>query len=114
MGCFSRNGVGILKRIQGNMNWTVYQDILTNEINLIGKYVVFPQRSFIFQNDNAPCHRPASTVSFLKDHNICLLDWPANSPDVNPIENLWHIIKSKINTLGPLNAEEMWSDYEFS
>ena len=50
-----------------------------------------------------------STVSFLKNHNICLLDWPENSPYANSIENLWHIIKSKINTLRPLNAEEMWS-----
>jgi len=73
-GCFSRNGVGILKRIRGNMNSIVYQDILTNEIDLIGKCFLFPQRSFIFQPDNAPCHRSASTVSFLEDHNIYLLD----------------------------------------
>jgi len=111
-GCFSRNGVGILKRIQGNMILTVYQDMLTNEIDLIGICMVFPQRSFIFQHANPPCHRLASTVSFLEDHNICLLDWPANSPDTNPIENLWHIIKSKINNLGPLNAEEMWSEIQ--
>ena len=101
---------GILKRIRSNMNSTVYQDILTNEIDLIGKCLVFPQRSFIFQHDSAPCHQSVSTVSFLEDHNICLLDWPANSFDANPIENLWHIIK--INTLGPLNAEEMWSEIQ--
>ena len=77
---------------RGNMNSTVYQDILTNEIDLIGKCLVFPQQSFIFQHDNAPCQRSASTVSFLEDHNICLLDWPANSSDAHPIENLWHII----------------------
>ena len=94
------------------MNSTVYQDILTNEIELIGKCLVFPQRSFIFQHDNAPCHRLASTVSFLEDHNICLIDWPANSPDANPIENLWHIIKSKINNLGPVNAKEMWPEIQ--
>ena len=105
--CFSRNGVGILKRIRGNMNSTVYQDILTNEIELIGKFLIFPQKSFIFQHDNASCHRSVSTVSFLEGHNICLLDWPENSPDANPTENLWHIIKNKINTLGLLNAEEM-------
>ena len=111
-GCYSRNGVEILKRIRGNMNSTVYQDILTNEINLIDKCLVFPRRSFLFQHDNTPCHWSASTVSFLEDYNICLLDWPVNSPDANPIENLWHIIKSKINTLGPLNAEEMWSEIQ--
>ena len=81
-------------------------------IYIIGKCLVFPQRSFIFQHDNAPCYRSASTISFLEDHNICLLDWPASSPDANPIENLWHIIKSKINTSRPPNAEEMWSEVQ--
>ena len=99
-GCFSRNGVGNLKRIQGNMNSIVYQYILTNEIDLIGKCLVFPQQSFIFQHENGLCHRSASTVSFLEDYNICLLDWSANSSDANPIDNLWHIIQSKINTFG--------------
>jgi len=70
------------------MNSTVYQDILTNEIDLIDKFLVFHRRSFIFQHDNAPYHRSASTVSFLEDHNICLIDWPANSTDDNSIENL--------------------------
>jgi len=69
-GCFSRNGVGILKRIRDNMNSTVYQDILTNEIDLIGKFLVFPQRSFIFQQDNAPYHRSDSTLGPLNEEEM--------------------------------------------
>jgi transposase len=111
-GSFSRFGVGILKRIRGNINSTIYQDLLVNDIDQIGKCLVFPLQSFIFQHDNAPCHKSASTVSFLNDRNVAILDWPANSPDANPIENLWHIIKSKINTLGPLNADEMWKEIQ--
>ena len=66
------------RRDRGNMNLTVYQDILTNEIDLIDKCLIFPHRCFFFHHYNAPCYRLASTVSFLEDHNICLLDWPAN------------------------------------
>ena len=85
------------------MNLTVYQDILTNEIDLIGKCLVFPQRSFTFQHDNAPCHQSASAVSFLENNNICLLDWPVNSPD----REFMAYNQKQNEYLGPLNAEEM-------
>lgn len=111
-GCFSRFGVGILKRIRGNINSKVYQDLLVNDIDLICKCLVFPLQHFIFQHDNAPAHRSVSTLSFLTERNINILEWPANSPDANPIENLWHLIKSKINTLGPLTSEQMWTEIQ--
>ncbi len=45
-------------------------------------------RFFIFQQDLAPAHTAKSTKSWLNDHGVGVLDWPANSPDLNPIENL--------------------------
>ncbi len=44
--------------------------------------------SFIFQQDLAPAHAAKSTKSWLNDHGVGVLDWPVNSPDLNPIENL--------------------------
>uniref|UniRef100_A0A8C4S3M1 Osteoclast-stimulating factor 1 n=1 Tax=Erpetoichthys calabaricus TaxID=27687 RepID=A0A8C4S3M1_ERPCA len=51
---------------------------------------------FIFQQDLAPAHSAKATSTWFKDHGIPVLDWPANSPDLNPIENLWGIVKRKI------------------
>lgn len=50
----------------------------------------------IFQQDNAPSHRAKITKEALRQMGIYFLKWPANSPDLNPIENVWHWMKSWI------------------
>ncbi len=71
--------------------------------------VKFPQSSadLLFQQDLAPAHTAKSTKSWLNDHGVGELDWPANSPDLNPIENLWGIVKRKMRNKRPKNADEL-------
>ncbi len=57
---------------------------------------LFKDADFIFQQDLAPAHTAKSTKSWLNDHGVGVLDWPANSPDLNPRENIWGIVKRKM------------------
>jgi transposase len=52
--------------------------------------------STILQQDGAPCHTAKATKNWLRDNNVHVLDWPGQSPDLNPIENLWQMMKRKI------------------
>ena len=58
----------------------------------------------IFMHDGAPCHRSRVVKKFLGEKNIRRLDWPGNSPDLNPIENLWMLLKNKVSEKQPTSA----------
>ena len=49
----------------------------------------------IFMQDGAPCHRSKIAKEYFKEKKITLLQWPGNSPDLNPIENFWTVLKTK-------------------
>ncbi|KAL4494413.1 hypothetical protein ABPG72_019823 [Tetrahymena utriculariae] len=59
--------------------------------------------------DNAPSHRSKHTQSFLKENNIATLQHPPNSPDLNPIELVWSILKRLVEKSQPKNEESLSS-----
>ncbi len=71
--------------LKTNVTAPVYQDILEHFM-LPSDDQLFKDADFIFQQGFAPAHTAKSTKSWLNDHGVTVLDWPANSPDLNPIE----------------------------
>jgi transposase len=49
-----------------------------------------------FLQDGAPCHKSKKVMAFLEQQKSAVMDWPGNSLDLNPIENLWLILKGKL------------------
>ncbi len=96
-GAMSSAGVGPLCFLKTNITAPVYQEILEHFM-LPSADQLFKDADLIFQQDLAPTHTAKSTKSWLNDHGVGVLDWPANSPDLNPIKNLWGIVKRKWET----------------
>ena len=106
-GCFSKAGIGQICLCEGRMNQARYKVVL--EENLLPfALTMFPNsEECFFQQDNAPCHTARSVKVWMKDHQIRTLSWPAQSPDLNPIKNLWNVIKRKMDGHKPSNKAEL-------
>ncbi len=109
-GAMSSAGVGPLCFLKTNVTAPVYQEILEHMM-LPSADQLFKDADFIFQQDLVPAHTAKSTKSWLNDHGVGVLYWPANSPDLSPIENIWGIVKSKMRNKRPKNAtvKETWA-----
>ncbi len=83
----SSAGVGPLCFLKSTVNTDIYQDILEH-VMLPSVDKLYGDADFIFQQDLAPAHTAKGTKSWFNDHGVTVLDWPANSRDLKPIENL--------------------------
>ena len=94
-GCFSYFGVGRIKVVSGTMKSNNYIDVLKEKM-LPSANDIFKGGPYIFQDDSAPCHRSKTVREWHKINGVQTLEWPGNSSDLNPIDNLWGILKQRI------------------
>ncbi|CAJ0924187.1 unnamed protein product [Ranitomeya imitator] len=108
-GCFSAKGIGSLTVLPKNtaMNKEWYQNVLQEQL-FPTVQEQFGAQQCLFQHDGAPCHKAKVLTKWLMEQNIEILGpWPGNSPDLNRIENLWSIIKRRVNKQKPTNSGKM-------
>ena len=108
-GCFSgekgRGGLYFFpnnKKMNVNLYLQVLEDHMLNFYNIHG--------SEVFMYDSAPCHKVRKVTRYLKQKQINIIEWPGNSPDLNPTKNCWHKMKKtmsekKTTNLGTLKEE---------
>jgi transposase len=103
-GGFSNTGKTNLYCFKEKMDAKLYVDILEKQLPDIEEMM---EEGWHLQQDNDPKHTSRLAKGFIEENFPELIDWPSNSPDLNPIENIWSIVKRRVEKRRPRNLVEL-------
>lgn len=109
-GCFGGDKVGDLIKIEGIMDQKAYHNIIQRHVLPSGKKIY--RGGYTFMQDNDPKHTSKLNKNYLKTleerKELKMMDWPPQSPDLNPIELLWEELDRRVRELQPTSAADLW------
>lgn len=114
-GCITAKGVGYLSKIDGNMDTALFLDIMNDEYKQTLDWYGMDIKKTRLLQDSDPKHMAVAARIWYEKNGVEVLDWPTNSPDLNPIENIWSFLKQELNRIYPEPAksiEELWNRIE--
>ena len=87
------------------MDGPFYVNILQTQLLPFGRQLY--GRRWRLQQDNDPKHTSRVAKDFLSQNNVHVMEWSSNSPDLNPIENMWQIVKNNVEKRMPKDIVEL-------